>query len=88
MADTEFNAESFSKAMAISRSQLHRKLQALTGYSTTEFIRSIRLKRAAQLMRQGYGTISEIAFAVGFNHLSYFSECFKKQFGMNPKEFR
>jgi len=88
MDDPEFNAESFSKTMAVSRSQLHRKLHALTGQSTTEFIRSIRLKRAAQLLKQGYGTISEIAFEVGFNHLSYFSECFKKQFGMNPKEYK
>jgi AraC-like DNA-binding protein len=53
-----------------------------------EFIRSIRLKRAASLMKQGYGNISEIAFEVGFNHLSYFTQCFRKEFGVNPKDFK
>ncbi len=87
MADPEFNAEEFSRRIGLSRSQLHRKLDALTGQSTTEFIRAIRLKRAASLIKQGFGNISEIAFEVGFNHLSYFTECFRKEFGVNPKDY-
>ena len=87
LADPEFNAETFSRRMGASRSQLHRKLDALTGQSATEFIRSIRLRRAATLIKQGYGNISEIAFAVGFNHLSYFTECFRKEFGVNPRNY-
>jgi len=88
MVDPDFNAEEFSRLIGLSRSQLHRKLDALTGQSATEFIRSIRLKRAASLMKQGYGNISEIAFEVGFNHLSYFTQCFRKEFGVNPKDFK
>ncbi len=87
LADPEFDTEKFARKMGVSRSQLHRKFRALTGQSTTEFIRSIRLKRAASLIKQGYGNISEIAFEVGFNHLSYFTECFRKQFGVPPSKF-
>ena len=88
IADADFDAETFAAELSVSRSMLHRKLRGLTGLSTTEFIRSIRLKRAAQLIRQKSGSISEIAYQVGFNHLSYFSDCFRKQFGVNPKEFK
>jgi signal transduction histidine kinase/ligand-binding sensor domain-containing protein/DNA-binding response OmpR family regulator len=87
MADPDFNVEEFSRRIGLSRSQLHRKLDALTGQSATEFIRLIRLKRAASLIKQGYGNISEIAFEVGFNHLSYFTQCFRKEFGVNPKDY-
>ena len=86
--DPEFNAKIFSQKMLVSRTQLHLKLKGLTGQSTSEFIRSIRLKRAAQMINQKSGSISEIAYQVGFNHLSYFAECFKKQFGVNPREFK
>jgi len=87
ISDPDFNTEEFSERIGLSRSQLHRKLHALTGQSTTEFIRSIRLKRAASLIKQEYGTISEIAYAVGFSHLSYFAECFRKEFGVAPSEY-
>jgi DNA-binding response OmpR family regulator len=88
IVDAEFDAETFAAELSVSRSMLHRKLRGLAGQSTTEFIRTIRLKRAAQLIQKNAGSISEIAYQVGFNHLSYFSECFRKQFGVNPKEFR
>ncbi|MEM7039319.1 MAG: helix-turn-helix transcriptional regulator [Bacteroidota bacterium] len=71
----------------MSRVQLHRKLKALSGQTTTEFIRTIRLKRAAQLLEQNFGTVAEVAYAVGFGNLSYFSKCFKAQFGVSPSEF-
>ena len=88
MQDSDFNVDQFAQKMGASRMQLHKKFKGLTGQSTSEFIRTIRLKRAAQLLKQKSGSISEIAYQVGFNHLSYFAECFKKQFGMNPREFK
>jgi AraC-like DNA-binding protein len=83
----ELNVDSLIGQIHLSRSQLHRKLKALTNLSATEFIRNIRLKRAAQLMQQHPGTIAETVYAVGFNSLSYFSKCFQKQFGVTPKEY-
>jgi AraC-like DNA-binding protein len=68
----------------MSRSQLHRKLTALTGQTPTEFIRYMRLHRAMDLLRKGAGTISEIAYSVGFSGVSYFSKCFQEQFGTLP----
>ncbi|RMG57427.1 MAG: hybrid sensor histidine kinase/response regulator [Bacteroidetes bacterium] len=76
-----------AEAMAMSPSTLYRKLKGLTDLTTNAFIRSIRLKRAAQLLQQSQYNISEIAFQVGFNDLKYFRTCFKEQFGVNPSEF-
>ncbi|MFW6327917.1 MAG: helix-turn-helix domain-containing protein, partial [Bacteroidota bacterium] len=82
-----FSIEDLCAELAISRSGLHRKLKAITGLSTTDFIRSIRMKHAALLIKSKAGQISEIAFKVGFSDVSYFSKCFKKQFGSTPTEF-
>jgi AraC-like DNA-binding protein len=71
----------------MSRSSLYRKIQALTNQSITEFIRSLRLKRAAQLLQRNAASVSEIAYTVGFNNPSYFSRIFRQQFGQSPKEF-
>ncbi len=87
LADPDLSIDALIEEANLSRSQLHRKLKALTGMSATEFIRSIRLKRAAQLLEQHFGTIAETVYAVGFNNLSYFSRCFQKQFGSTPKEY-
>jgi len=87
LANPDMNVDSLIEEINLSRSQLHRKLKALTGLSATEFIRTIRLKRAAQLLEQHHGTIAETVYAVGFNSLSYFSKCFQKQFNMTPKEY-
>lgn len=86
--DTAFDVALFCQEMGMSRSSLHQKLKALTNMSTTEFIRSIRLKRAASLIQQQSGRIEEIAFQVGFNDISYFNRCFKKQFNMTPKQYQ
>jgi len=72
----------------MSRMQLHRKLLALTNKSANNFIRSLRLKRAAELLRQHYGNVAQIAYEVGFNNPSYFAECFRKQFGKLPSEYK
>lgn len=73
--------------IAMSRSQLHRKITALTNQPITGFIRIIRIKRAAQLMEQKFGNVSEIMYAVGFNNLSYFTKCFREVYTMTPSEF-
>jgi len=71
----------------MSRSQLHRKLVALTDLSATEFIRTYRLNLAKEMIEKNTGTISEIAYEVGFNSPSYFSKSFKEKFGVSPSEF-
>ena len=68
--------------MGMSRMNLYRKLQAITGQTPTEFIRTIRLKRAAQLLQDGKLNVSEVADRVGFSSSSYFTKCFKEQFGV------
>lgn len=88
LSNTDFDVTFFCKEMGISRSSLYHKLKALTNMSTTEFIRSIRLKRAASLLQQKSGRIEEIAFQVGFNDISYFNRCFKKQFNLTPKQYQ
>ena len=82
-----FDVDQFCEEMAMSRSTLNRKLRALTGSSTNEFIRLLRLKRASQLLQKNSATIVEIAYQVGFNNPSYFAECFREQFGKSPSQF-
>jgi AraC-like DNA-binding protein len=67
--------------------QLNRKLQALTDHPSRGFIRMLRLKRAAQLLQQSAGTVTEICYDVGFNNLSHFAKAFREQFGQSPSEY-
>ena len=85
--DPDLSIEWFCKQMFLSRSQLHRKFQALTNQSASEFIRSVRLKRAVQLLESKSGTVSEIAYQTGFGSPDYFRSCFKKQFGCSPSTY-
>ena len=87
LSDSEFKVHEFSEEMALSHSQLYRKLQALINQSPNEFIRTTRLHKAAQLLAKHSANVSEIAYEVGFNNPSYFAECFKKQFGVLPSEY-
>jgi signal transduction histidine kinase/DNA-binding response OmpR family regulator len=87
ISDSSFNVMVFVKEMGMSRSVMYRKLEAVTGQSVNEFIRSIRLKRAAQLLALNEFTISEITYEVGFNDPQYFSKCFSKQFGKTPSAY-
>jgi DNA-binding response OmpR family regulator len=87
MADSDFGVGAFCREAGMSRTQLHRKLKALTDQSTGDFIRIMRLKRAAELLTNHAGSIAEVAFMVGFNDPSYFTKCFQKQFGRTPSEF-
>lgn len=84
---SDFNSTNFAKALGMSRMQLHRKLKALTGQTTTEFIRSQRLKLAASLLQKSDANISEIGYKVGFNDHSYFTRCFRETYGTSPSEF-
>jgi signal transduction histidine kinase/DNA-binding response OmpR family regulator len=87
LTDSNFSADLFSTEMGVSRMQLHRKLKAITGQSTTEFLRVQRLKLAASLLKENKVTISEIGYIVGFNDPSYFAKCFKQEFGRTPTEY-
>ena len=87
IAEPSFSTEDFSKAVGMSRMQLHRKLKALTGLSATEFVRSQRLKLAADLLKKSDANVSEIGYSVGFNDHSYFTKCFKDMYGCTPTEF-
>ncbi|HAA11088.1 MAG TPA: hypothetical protein DCE41_05050 [Cytophagales bacterium] len=87
LSDSSFGIERLCEVLAMSRTQLYRKLKALIGISANEFIRSFRLKRAAQLLQTGEYTVAEVTYQVGFNDLKHFREYFKKQFGVNPSEY-
>ena len=87
MMDTEFSVETLVAEMGMSRSNLYLKLKEITGLSSSEFIRSVRLKRAVQLIKKSDMSVKEIMYMTGFNTASYFSKCFKKQYGMVPSEY-
>lgn len=88
MNNIDYSVEDLSKDLALSRVHLYRKLQSITGRSPSDFIRSIRLKRAAQLLQKSQLNISEIAYEVGFNNPKYFTICFKEEFGVTPSLFK
>jgi signal transduction histidine kinase/DNA-binding response OmpR family regulator len=88
LGDEQFNIEELSALVNMSRVQLHRKLTALTSQPPGAFIRYLRLHRAMELLQKGAGTVSEIAYQVGFSDHSYFSKCFREQFGMVPTDVR
>ncbi len=87
IADPDLDIERFASEIGVSRMQLYRKLNALTEMTVKEFVRNIRLKRAAQLLVQKKLNISEVAYAVGFKDLSHFRKCFKQEFGMSASEY-
>ncbi|MFL0354727.1 two-component regulator propeller domain-containing protein [Xanthomarina sp. GH4-25] len=87
ITNSEFTSDAFSKYMHVSRTQLHRKLKAITGMTTSEFIRSQRLKLAVELLKKSDATVSEIAYQVGFNTPSYFIKCFKDTYNTTPSEY-
>lgn len=86
LSDNEFNVERIGDEIGLSRVQLYRKVKALTGYSPVEMLRKARLARARHLLRTTEKTVSEVAYAVGFSTPSYFSKCYKDEFGESPKK--
>lgn len=87
LGDPDFDVERLGREVGLSRSQLHRKLRALTNQAPTLLIRSVRLYRAAELLRQKAGSVAEIAYSVGFNSQTYFAKCFRERFGCAPREY-
>jgi signal transduction histidine kinase/ligand-binding sensor domain-containing protein/DNA-binding response OmpR family regulator len=87
ISDTTFGVEVFAEKMNVSRSLIFKKINSLTGEPPIELIKRIRLNKAASLIGKDFGNISEIALEVGFSNPSYFSECFKKQFGVAPSNY-
>ena len=87
LTDPEYNIESISNSLSMSRSNLQRKIKGLSDMTPNDYVRVYRLKKAANLITQGQYRINEVCFLVGFNSPSYFSKCFKKQFGALPKDF-
>ena len=87
LSDSCFDIEKFADGMSVSRSLLHKKLSALIGEPPGELLKRVRLNKAAELIDHDSGNITEISFEVGFNNSSYFTECFKKQFGVSPSQY-
>ncbi len=87
LQDPQLGVDSLAELFNLSRKQVYRKLKGLTGKSAVDFIRMVRLKEALKLMDTHRYTLSEIAYATGFNSASYFTRCFKDQFGKAPSEY-
>ena len=86
LANSDLSVEQIGDEIGLSRVQLYRKVKALTGYSPVEMLRKARLTRARHLLRTTEKTVSEVAYAVGFSTPSYFSKCYKDEFGESPKK--
>ncbi len=87
LGDETFSVERLAEAVGVSRSHLHRQLKALAGQTPTDLIRTMRLERAAQLLAARAGTVSEVAYAVGFKSVSYFSDSFVRAYGYRPSDY-
>lgn len=86
--NTEYSIEDLSRDLGLSKAHLNRKLQSIVDLTPLQFIRSVRLKRAAQLLTNSDYNVNEISYMVGFNTLKYFNSHFKEEFGMTPSEYR
>jgi len=87
ITNPDFDNDMFVKEMYMSRTLLYTKLKKLTNQTVSDFIRNMRLKKAVQLMQKNYGSVTEIAYEVGFNNLSWFAKCFKELYGQSPSEY-
>ena len=88
LSDPDFNVEKLTEQVGISRAQLHRKMKEITGISTGDFIRNLRLEQAARLIAENKINVTQVAYAVGFNNQTHFSTVFKKHYGMTPTEYQ
>lgn len=84
----EFSVDVFAQSVHLGRTMLYKKVKGVTGYSPNEYIRIIRLKKAAELLKTTDLNVSEVAYKVGFNDPFYFSRCFKEQFSVSPLQFK
>ncbi len=87
LSDDSYSVEQLSSDMCMSRMTFYRKIQSLTGQKPTEFIRTIRLRHATELLYEGRLSITEISYETGFSSVSYFSRCFRTMFGVPPTQF-
>lgn len=88
MSDINLSIDDIASDMCMSRSNLFRKIKQITGMGLNEYMRLARLKRAAELLQERRHSIADICMLVGFNSPSYFSSCFKKQYGCLPKDYK
>ncbi|MCK5058111.1 MAG: helix-turn-helix domain-containing protein, partial [Candidatus Aminicenantes bacterium] len=88
ISDEEFGVDKLSKALYMGRTTLNRKIRAITSESTNQFIQSYRLKRAAQLLKENFGNVTEVSFEVGFSSSAYFTKCFREKFHRPPHTFQ
>jgi len=88
ISNIELNVQFICEKIGFNHQQLYRKIKAITGQSVNEFIRTIRLKHSAKLLKSTNLTVSEVMYDSGFSNRSYFSKCFKTQFDLSPKEYR
>jgi signal transduction histidine kinase/ligand-binding sensor domain-containing protein/DNA-binding response OmpR family regulator len=87
ISDPEFNVEILASEVGMSSAHLSRKLKTLTQFSANEIIKKYRIKKASLLLENKEGNVSEVMYDVGFSNLSYFSKCFREEFGVTPKEY-
>ena len=87
LSNSDFNVDMLTQEVGISRAQLHRKMKEMTGISTSEFIRNIRLEQAARLLKEQKINVTQVAYTVGFSNLAHFSTIFRKHFGVSPSEY-
>jgi DNA-binding response OmpR family regulator len=88
LEDPDFHIRAFSEALSMSRSQLFRKIENITGTTPNELIRLVRMKRAAQLLRTGVLNVTQVMYQVGMTHPSHFASSFRKYYGVNPSEYK
>jgi len=87
-SESDCNINLLAKRLCMTKSTLYNKLKRQTGLSPVEYVRSVRLHTSVQMMEESDLSIKEIAYAVGFNDPKYFSRCFKRHFGVSPKEYK
>jgi two-component system, sensor histidine kinase ChiS len=86
LTNEAYSVNELAADLCISRSQLHRKLTTLTGFSATNFIKMVRLEKAKDMLRSNWGNVTEVAYACGFNSQSYFTKSFTEYFGESPSK--
>ena len=88
LADENFGVKELAQKIRMSRTQLHRKIKSINNQSVSQFIREIRLNKAKEMLQQELGTVSEIAYKVGFRTPVYFTQTFTATVGVAPSQFR
>jgi AraC-like DNA-binding protein len=87
VADPDLSVNMLSRSSGVSDKQIYRKIKQLTGLTPVDYIRSIRMKKAAMLLTQKKFSVAEVMYLVGFSNYSYFSKCFHAKYGKTPKQF-